>query len=366
MSWGMTFVVCTSRDPRYRICRLDRDQSKAPCQKETIGAEHVMERKRFFEHNSHPCFWRGRFTLFRIREGDNMGRRKRTPRVDEEHARLMLADELGVAFEHHDDGSKPRMPDLLSVDGNHVAEVITTTPAVIREAEKRLRSVENPGLPHCVRVMIPYAVLGGISQVVRSAIVADVARWTATADHVSHWTDGDDWLALRGSFVPPILALGRFEHGIQVVCVRACQHLSSEPHRVEWSVMHEPSPRDPWTLIRQSLNLVDDEQHGGVDALAKKLDGFPNKHLVIYPFGPPGNLTAALGSYLVPSDPQDFMPPLLNAPLSDVHLWLLYRYGNSGAPEGLHICSGRWAKFGAAFSRSDHSSPLERFHYRNL
>jgi hypothetical protein len=111
---------------------------------------------------------------------------------------------------------------------------------------------------------------------------------------------------------------------------------------------------------------VDDEQHGGVDALAKKLDGFPNKHLVIYPFGPPGNLTAALSSYLVPSNPQDLIPPLLSSPLSDVHLWLLYRYGNSGASEGLHVCSGHWAMFGAAFPKPDLSTPLERLRYRNL
>ena len=39
----------------------------------------------------------------------------------------MLEVEFGVEFQRHDDGSKPRMPDLLSLDVNHVAEVITTT-----------------------------------------------------------------------------------------------------------------------------------------------------------------------------------------------------------------------------------------------
>ena len=43
-------------------------------------------------------------------------------RAEEEHARIMLEGELGVEFLHHDDGSKQRMPDLLSLDRNHVAE----------------------------------------------------------------------------------------------------------------------------------------------------------------------------------------------------------------------------------------------------
>ncbi len=55
-------------------------------------------------------------------------------RAEEEHARIVLEDELGVEFQHHDDGSKSSMPDLLSLDGNHVAEVITTTPSAVREA----------------------------------------------------------------------------------------------------------------------------------------------------------------------------------------------------------------------------------------
>lgn len=59
-------------------------------------------------------------------------------RREEEHARLMLSDELGVEFRLYDDGSKSNMPDLLSEDGKHVAEVITTTPSAIREAEQRL------------------------------------------------------------------------------------------------------------------------------------------------------------------------------------------------------------------------------------
>lgn len=44
----------------------------------------------------------------------------------------MLEVEFGVEFQRHHDGSKPRMPDLLSLDVlsldvNHVAEMITTT-----------------------------------------------------------------------------------------------------------------------------------------------------------------------------------------------------------------------------------------------
>lgn len=61
-------------------------------------------------------------------------------------------------------------------------------------------------------------------------------------------------------------------------------------------------------------------------ALGEKLDGYPNKHLVMYPFGPPGNLTAAFSRYSPPPNPRDLMPPQLNPPLADVHLWLMYRY----------------------------------------
>ena len=65
-------------------------------------------------------------------------------RTEEEHARLMLSDELGVEFRLYDDGSEPNMPDLLAADGKHVAEVITTTPSAIREAEQRL-ALKRPG-----------------------------------------------------------------------------------------------------------------------------------------------------------------------------------------------------------------------------
>jgi hypothetical protein len=50
-------------------------------------------------------------------------------RAEEEHARLVLSGEVGVEFRLYDDGSKPSMPDLLSADGKHVAEVVTTTSA---------------------------------------------------------------------------------------------------------------------------------------------------------------------------------------------------------------------------------------------
>lgn len=75
--------------------------------------------------------------------------------AEEEHARLMLSGELGVDVRLHDNGSRPSMPDLLSVDGKHVAEVITTAPSAIREAENNLPSMVEPRLPHCVEVSIP-------------------------------------------------------------------------------------------------------------------------------------------------------------------------------------------------------------------
>ncbi len=55
-------------------------------------------------------------------------RQKPENRPEEEHARTLLENELGMPFRRHDDGSKNGMPDLLSKDGNHVAEVITTVP----------------------------------------------------------------------------------------------------------------------------------------------------------------------------------------------------------------------------------------------
>jgi hypothetical protein len=118
-------------------------------------------------------------------------------------------------------------------------------------------------------------------------------------------------------------------------------------------------------LIRQSLHIVEEEQRGGVQALAEKLDGYPNKHLVMYPIGPPGNLTAAFSQYLPPPNPRDLMLPQLNPSLADVHLWLMYQYGNRDVAEGLHVCSGHWAKFGTTLPKLDLGFPLRRLHYRD-
>lgn len=103
-----------------------------------------------------------------------------------------------------------------------------------------------------------------------------------------------------------------------------------------------------------------------MQALAKKLNGYPNKHLVMYPLGPLGNLTAGISRYVPPSNSRDLIPPQLNPPLADIHVWLLYRYGNHDVVEGLRVCSGHWAKFGTTFPKPDDpSSPLRRLHYRD-
>ena len=287
-------------------------------------------------------------------------------RAEEEHARIVLEGELGVEFQHHDDGSKPRMPDLLSLDGNHVAEVITTTPKAAREAQQSLDPMPDATLPHCVWVMMPYTIVGGATKAVRHKIEADVLRWTAKPGCKYHWSSRDERQLRPGVDPDPILGLRAYDDGVKVLCVQRCQHSDVESHQIEWSIVHEPSPDDPWELIRQSLHIVDKEQHGGVQALAKKLNGYPNKHLVMYPFGPPGNLTAAFSRYVPPSNSRDLMPPQLNPPLADIHVWLLYRYGNRDAVEGLHVCSGHWAKFGTTFPKPDEqSSPLRRLHYRD-
>lgn len=265
----------------------------------------------------------------------------------------MLSDEIGVELRLHDDGSKPSMPDLLSVDGKHVAEVVTTTPSAVREAEQRLHPAVEPRLPHCVWVMIPYSRLGGASREVRHKIKADVLRWTVEAGCEYHWSSRDERKLLPGFDPDPILSLRVYDDGVRAVCAQRCQHSEVEPHQIRWSVTHAASPDDPWRLIRRSLYIVDKEQRGGVRALAEKLEGYSNKHLLIYPFGPPGNLTAELSRYLPPPNPRDLMPPQLNPPLADVHLWLMYQYGNRAVLKGLHVCSGRWAMFGTALPKLD-------------
>lgn len=294
-----------------------------------------------------------------------MGARRMAFRAEEENARIVLEAELGVEFQHYDDGSKPSMPDLLSQDGNHVAEVITTTPYAVREAQQRLDPMPDATLPHCVRVMVPYTSVGGATRAVRHKIASDVVLWTAKPGCKYQWSSRDERQLRPGVDSDPILGLRAYDDGVTVLCVQRCQHSDVESHQIEWSIVHQASSGDPWELIRQSLQIVDKEQRGGVQALAKKLNGYPNKHLVMYPFGPPGNLTAAFSRYLTPSNSRDLLPPQLNPPLADIHVWLLYRYGNRDVVEGLHVYSGYWARFGTAFSKPDDpSSPLRRLHCR--
>lgn len=275
----------------------------------------------------------------------------------------MLSGELGVEFRLYDDGSKPSMPDLVSVDGKHVVEVVTTTQPAVREAEQRLNPIAEPTLPHCVWVVIPYTMLGGVTKDVRHKIRADVLRWVAKSGCEYHWSSRDERQFLPGVDPDPILGLGAYDDGVRAVCVRRCQHSDGEPHQIRWPVTHEPSPHDPWELIRRSLRIIDKDQRGGVLALVEKLNGYPNKHLMMYPFGPPGNLTAAFSRYVLPPNPLDLMPPRLKPPLADIHLWLLYQYGNRDVAEGLHVCSGHWAKFGTTLPKLDLSPLLGRLHY---
>jgi hypothetical protein len=103
----------------------------------------------------------------------------------------MLSGELGVEFRHHDDGSEPGMPDLLSVDGNHVAEVITTARSAVRKAQQHLPPIPDPTLPHCVSVLIPYTIVGGTTKRVRQNIAADVLQRVAKAGCEYHWSSRD-------------------------------------------------------------------------------------------------------------------------------------------------------------------------------
>jgi len=282
--------------------------------------------------------------------------------AEEEHARLILAGDLGVEFAHYDDGSRPSMPDLLSADGQHVAEVITTATSAVRKAEQHLDPLTEPRLPHCVWVMIPYKILGGTTKIVRRKVADDVVRWTARGCEY-HWSSRDPQELIPGVDPTPILNLRAYDDGVQVLCAQRCQHSDVEPHQIRWSVMHAPSLDDPWSLVRRSLSNVDMEQRGGLPGLAKKLNGYPHKHLVMYPFGPPGNLTAAINGYVLPRNMLDLVPGAFDSPLDDIHLWLVYQYGNGDVVEGLHLCRGHWAKFGTVLPKLDLTSPLRRFHY---
>lgn len=285
------------------------------------------------------------------------------PSPEEDHAMLTLSRELGVSFQHHDDGSSSGMPDLFSSDGMHVAEVITTAESAVRESEKHLHPVPELTLPHCVWILIPYAILGGTTRQVRGKIVEDVRRWVAQAGCTNRWASHDHSRARDDGINPaPIQALGVYDNGVQALCVQQCQHSSDESHQITWTVTHEATPLDPWSLIRRSLRIVDREQRGGVHALAEKLNVRPHKHLVIYPFGPPGNLTAAFSGYEVQADFRSLLPPQLIPPLTDVHLWLLYKYGDGDGAEGLHVCNGHWHRFGTGLPSLDLTS-LRRFHY---
>ncbi|WP_146069608.1 hypothetical protein [Arthrobacter sp. B0490] len=284
---------------------------------------------------------------------------------EEDHARILLSEELGVEFRLYDDNSKPGMPDLLSLNGKHVAEVITTVPARAREAEKNLPAMTEAKLPHCVRVLLPYKNLARVSRRARQKIRADVLRWTVDAECVNHWFSTDEQGLSHCVNPLPILGLGAYDDGVQVACFQ-CHHDSpNEPHQIMWTIMHSPSPADPWSLLQLSLGIIEKEQEGGVQALAKKLAGYPTKHLVMYPFGPPGNLTAAISDYVLPPDLFTLAPPRLHPPLTDVHVWLLYRYENDDIAEGIHMCDNYWARFGMRPSPQDRSSLLWRLHYPN-
>lgn len=275
----------------------------------------------------------------------------------------MLSAEVGVEFRIHDDGSEPAMPDLLSADRKHAAEVITTAPAARRQAERALDASAEASLPHCIWVIFPYSILGGATKIVRNRIKADILRWTAVAGCENHWSsrnEGDEKLHIE---LAPIRLLASYDDGVRVLCAQLCQHPAEEPHHIKWSVMHSTSPDDPWTLIQQSLAVVDQEQRGGVDALVKKLDGYTNKHLVMYPFGSPGNVTATLGDFVAPSDTRALMSVNFSSPLAGIHLWLVYKYGTDSATEGIHMCDGHWSRFGTTIPTPGSPTPIHGSHY---
>lgn len=159
-------------------------------------------------------------------------------KLEEEHARLMLAGELGVDFCVYDDGSRPSMPDLLSADGKHVAEVITTVLPAVREAERRLEPLVEPRLPHCVWAMIPYTVLGGVTRDVRSKIAADIIRWVEEAGCVFHWPSLTQHQSFDDPGPAPFLGLGAYDDGVRAMCVQSCFHPDAGVHQIRWGLLH--------------------------------------------------------------------------------------------------------------------------------
>lgn len=289
---------------------------------------------------------------------------KTEPEPEEEHARILLENELGLPFRHHDDGSKNSMPDLLSADERHVAEVITTAHPLIRETENSLKPMPIRTLPHCVWVTVPYALLGGASKKARNSIKSEILQWTDNERCKNHWPSHRMQPLTAGKGPRPFLPLSPPDSGFIALCAQVCLHPENEPHQIKWTIAHEPVAVDPWQLIDQALHHVDTHQHGGVPALAEKLGGYPNKHLVMYPFGPPGNVTAAMSSYKPPADLNRFLPTQLAPPLEDIHLWLPYRYEPQGPLEGLHICAGRWERFGTGIPKTDDLLSMQGLHYR--
>jgi len=296
--------------------------------------------------------------------GSSRKKTKIEPEPEEEHARILLECQLGLPFRHHDDGSKNSMPDLLSADENHVAEVITTVHPLIRETENSLKPMPIPALPHCVWATVPYTLLGEASKKARNSIKSEILRWTDNERCKNHWPSHSMQPLTAAKDTMPFLPLSPPDSDFQALCTQDCQHSGNEPHQIKWTIVHEPTAVDPWQLIDQALHHVDTHQHGGVPALTEKLDGYPNKHLVMYPFGPPGNVTAAMSSYKPPADLSRFLPPQLAPPLGDIHLWLPYRYELQGPVEGLHICTGRWERFGTEIPKTDDLLSTQGLHYR--
>ncbi|MGO4588870.1 hypothetical protein [Paenarthrobacter sp. 2TAF44] len=294
-----------------------------------------------------------------------MAGREWSVRPEEEHARIVLEAELGLGLRHYDDGSANNMPDLLSMEGRHVAEVITTVPGKAREARQHLTAVPVLDLPHCVRVAVPFTLLGMTGKKRWHEIQEEVVALTAADCCKEHWPPLAEHSLGPARASNPLLFLGALDGGVTAYCIQQCRHPADGRHRVEWSVVHRPSSVDPWQLLGQSLQKAR-KQHGGIQALAEKLSGYPHKHLVMYPFGPPENLTAEFSHYMPPSNVNDFLPPFLDPPLSDLHVWILYQYGN-GDYEGRHLCGGQWARFGTSIPKVDGqlAALLQQLHYGN-
>ena len=97
--------------------------------------------------------------------------------------------------------------------------------------------------PHCVRVTMPYAIVGGATKPVRHKIAADVLRWTTKPGCQYHWSSRDERLLRPGVDPDPILSLRTYDDGVKcyafnavsirtLILIRSSGQSCTNPHQM--------------------------------------------------------------------------------------------------------------------------------------